>query len=131
MMLSTWIDVTLIFSAIMLSTCNYNDPVQMVHQHLNLDYEPPDTFNLLDACDVVVVKSADEIYAENIVQSTIHRAMVENTDQVVDCKELVLHERKEIKRIKAVKEILRGALLTMLAMVLTALVLVLMVIIFG
>lgn len=123
--------MTLIFSAIMLSTCSYNNPVQMLHQHLNLGYEPPDIFKFPDACDVVIVKSADEIYAENIVQSTIHRAMVENTDQVLDCKELVLHERKEIKRIKAVKEILRGALLIMFAMVLTALVLVLTVIIFG
>lgn len=110
--------MTLIFSAILLSTCSYNNPVQMVHQHLNLDYEPPDIFKSLDACDVVIVKSADEIYEENIAQ-------------VVDFKESTLHERKEIKRIKAVKEILRGALLTMLAMVLTALVLVLTVIIFG
>lgn len=102
----------------------------MVHQPLNLDYESPDIFKFLDACDVVIVKSVDEIYAKNIVQSTIYRAMVENTVQVVDCKELVLYERKEIKRIKAVKEILRGALLTMLAMVLTALVLMLTVIIF-
>ncbi len=123
--------MTLIFSAIMLSTCNYNNLMQMVHQHLNLDYEPPNIFKFLEACDVVIVKSADEIYAENIVQSTIYRAMVENTVQVVDCKELVLYERKEIKRIKAVKEILRGALLIMLAMVLTALVLVLTVIIFS
>lgn len=94
--------MTLIFSAILLSTCSYNNPVQMVHQHLNLDYDPPDIFKFLKACDVVIVKSANEIYAENIVKSTIYRAMVENTVQVVDCKELVLHERKEIKRIKAV-----------------------------
>ncbi|WP_293792631.1 ATP synthase F0 subunit 8 [uncultured Pantoea sp.] len=118
MMLSTWIDVTLIFSAIMLSTCNYNNPVQMTHQHLNLDYEPSDIFKFPDACDVVIVKSVDEIYVENIAQ-------------VFDCKDSALHERREIKRIKAVKEILRGALLTTLAMVLTALVLVLTVIIFG
>lgn len=118
MMLSTWIDVTLIFSAIMLSTCSYNNPVQMLHQHLNLDYEPPDIFKFPDAYDVVIVKSVDEIYAENI-------------DQVVVCKESAFYERKEIKRIKAVKEILRGALLTLLAMVLTALVLVLTVIIFS
>lgn len=118
MMLSTWIDVTLIFSAIMLSTCNDNNPVQMSHQNLNLDYEPPDIFKFPDACDVVIVKSVDEIRVENIAQ-------------VIECKESTLHERKEIKRIKAVKEILRGALLTMLAMVLTALFLVLTVIIFS
>lgn len=130
-MLSKLFDTTLIYSTIMLISCSSGNPEQLLHQNLDRKLNFINIVPDRDANETINFNPEDAPHETTLVKSMTPCASSENTEQLLCYKKPALEELKERKRKNVMNETLRGALLAMCGMVLTALALILTVIIFG
>lgn len=115
----------------MLNNDHVDNPTQLLHQHLKSNFECTKIVKPHDVIETVNFEPEEATYESTRVETMTPCTSSANTTLVVYYKEEAIHEHKKRKKIEAIVEAQRGALLAMCGMVLTALALILTVIIFG
>lgn len=115
----------------MMNNCNFDNPIQLLHHHSKSHFDFTHIFQTHDVHPMVNLESDDATNETTPGKTMATCTISENTAQVFFYREHNLKERKESKKFRVMDEALRGALLAMCGMVLTALALIITVIIFG